>query len=311
MERLHKKSLLSITEDYVVNIEYNSRFNKIDEIVWDKGEYTAFQLLKNCRTDELCIVTKNGDSLLRGMNEAFENYSDFVEGFSQICWETKTYSDYTILDVKVMYSVDKMQMQSIKKQTVFEIKRIISEMKNVSKIPLFLKVFLAFSYVTQNCSLNRAAQNEKLGIGQKTNYPNASMAYGVINEHCASSKGIAWMLKYLLDEMQIENRIISGKISDNYLETDDYYWNLVALDGQYYHVDATWHIDMDGIFVGGFMKDDNYMLQTHAWYDRYPAAKGTRFDYDFVEDYLIENGEDLLDSGIPDYLLFPEPVNDF
>ena len=306
-----KKSMLSINEDYTVSIEYNPKFMKIDEIILYDGRKTAIQLLDDRIKDEIYIVGKNMDSLLNGMDEVYSRYLDSVEGFDQIYWETMTYREYTILDVHVQFFVEQMPLQGILKKTEYEIKRIISEMRSITRIPVFLKVFLAFSYVSQSCSFNKSAQQEKLGAGQRSNFPNASIAYGVINDHSASSLGIAWMLKHLLDEMRIENIIISGKIEDSFLHSDNYHWNMVKLDGLYYHIDASWNIDMDGIFVGGFMKDDGFMAYTHLWYDHYPNAKGRRFDYDYVEDYLVENGEDLLDMGIPDHLLFPEPVNDF
>lgn len=306
-----KKSRLSINEDYTVSIEYNPRFMKIDEIILYDGRKTALQLLDNRMKDEIYIVGKNMDLLLNGIDDVYIRYLDSVEGFNQIYWEAMAYREYTILDVHIQFSVEQAQLQVIQKKTEYEIRRIVSEMRGITRIPVFLKVFLAFSYVSQNCLFNKSAQQEKLEVGQKSNFPNASIAFGVIKDHSASSSGIAWMLKHLLDEMRIENIIVSGKIEDLFLHSDNYYWNMVKLDGLYYHIDASWNIDMDGIFVGGFMKDDGFMSYTHLWYDHYPNAKGSRFDYDYVEDYLVENGEDLLDMGIPDYLLFPEPVNDF
>lgn len=306
-----KKSMLSINEDYGVTIEYSSKFSRIEEIVVYDSKKNAESIIDNRIKDEICVVGKDMDSFLGSLNSVYSKYTDTLEGFQQLYWETMSYRDYGIVNLHVQFSAEIMQRQGMLKKTDFEVNRIISEMRNVNRIPIFLKIFLAFSYVQQNCSFNRTAQLEKLEAGQKTKYTNASMAYGVINDHSASSKGIAWMLKHLLDAMNIENIIVRGKIEDTFIKSEDYYWNMVIVDGQFYHIDASWNIDMDGIFVGGFMKDDAFMAYTHMWYDYYPNAKGTRFDYDYVEEYLIDNGEDLLDMGILDYLLFPEPVNDF
>lgn len=306
-----KKSILSINEDYVVSIEYNPNFAKINEVVLYDGTKTALQILNSRGKNDVVVVGKNIDNFLKEMDSVYSTYIDTLEGFNQLYWETMTYRDYTIANIHVQFSLDYMQLHGIKKRVEFEIKRIVAEMRNVSKIPVFLKVFLAFSYVSQNCSFNKNAQQEKLHHGEISKFPNAAIAYGVINDKSAASLGIAWMLKHLLDEMGIENILISGKIEDSFLHSDNYFWNMVKIDGMYYHIDASWNIDMAGIFVGGFMKDDAFMSYTHLWYEHYPNAKGTRFDYDYVEDYLLENGEELLDMGLPDYLLFPEPVNDF
>lgn len=307
----NKKSVISLSEDYSVSIEYNPKFTSINEIILYNGSQKATDIVVNRKRDEICVVGSRVDDFISELDNIYSKYVETVEGFQQLYWETMTYNQYTIVNLYVKFSMEQMQLQSVQKKTAYEIKRIVSNMKNSPRIPIFLKVFLAFSYVTQNTSLNRAAESEKLQIGQKTAYPNAKLAYGVLNDHSASSLGISWMMKYLLDEMGIENLIVAGRINDSFLNSDNYFWNMVNIDGMYYHIDATWNIDMNGIFVGGFMKDDNFMLGSHMWYDYFPNAKGTRFDYDYVEDYLIENGEDLLDMGIPEELLFPEPVNDF
>lgn len=306
-----KNSIISFSEDYDVKIEYTKKFMDISEIIYISKGQNAQQMIDYRRTNDLCFVGEDIDSFVNEFDKIYTNYSDTIEEFDQIYWETMTYEQYTILNVHVQFLVDKNEFLGYQRKVDFAVKQVIASIKNISRIPIFLKAFLAFSYVSQNCIIDRYAQEEKLLDSGRTSYPHANLAYGAFYEKKATSKGISWMLKHILDEMEIENIVISGRIQDQFLNSDNYCWNLAKIDGVYYHIDATWNIDMDGIFVGGFMKDDNFMFNTHQWYDRYPSAKGTRFDYDYVEDYLIENGEDLLGYGIPEELLFPEPVNDF
>ena len=182
-----KKSMLSLSEDYMVTIEYSSRFSRIEDIVVYDTRKNVESIVNNRNKDEICVVGKDIDSFLGSLNSVYSKYTDTLEGFQQLYWETMTYREYGIVNLYVQFSADIMQRQGMLKKTDFEVNRIISEMRNVNRIPVFLKIFLAFSYVQQNCSFNKNAQLEKLETGQKTNYPSASLAYGVINDHSASS----------------------------------------------------------------------------------------------------------------------------
>ena len=46
------------------------------------------------------------------------------------------------------------------------------------------------------------------------------------------------------------------------------------------------------------MQSDSMMKSTHIWKTiQYPQARGVRFDYDFIEDFLAEKGNDFLVDG--------------
>lgn len=306
-----KNSIISLSEDYEINIEYQSQFSSIDEIIRITSNQDIRTLIESRKTDDIWIIGEHIDDFDKSLDSLYVKYLDTLEGFDNIYWTSMTYEKYTILNVQVKFLVEKNVFAGYQKKVDFETKQIIASMKNLSRVPVFLKVFLAFSYVSQSIRLNRQAQEERIRDNSPTSFPLAHIAYGALTEKKASSRGISWTLKHILDSMGVENIIVTGNIHDSYLNSENYYWNLVKVDGVYYHVDATWNIDLDGIFVGGFMKDDCFMSETHQWYQRFPSAKGTRFDYDYVEDYLVENGEELLDCGIPEHILFPEPVNDF
>ena len=305
-----KNSLISLSEDYEVLLEYSGQFFKIDDIIQYDNSTKIKHIIDTRSHNTICLVGSGFDKLQEELDNAYLSYMTTIEGFDQIYWETLAYKQYSIMNIHVQFICDEIKLNEKHRQTEFDVKKIISEIKLNSRIPMFLKIFMVFSYVCQNCSLNTKAQLEKQEVGQMTAYPNASIAYGALHESVATSKGIAWLLKYFFDALGIENQIVAGGIDDAFLQSDNYYWNLVKIDGLYYHIDATWNINMEGIFVGGYMKSDEEFFKTHKWYDTVPAAKGTRFDYDYVEEYLLENGEELLDTGLPDNILFPEPVND-
>lgn len=51
------------------------------------------------------------------------------------------------------------------------------------------------------------------------------------------------------------------------------------------------------------------MKGTHIWdAEKYPVARGLRFDYDYIEDYLAENGNTFLDDGANETYFFPDEI---
>ena len=67
-----------------------------------------------------------------------------------------------------------------------------------------------------------------------------SSAYGCLVNGSASCEGYAKAMKYLLDEADVENYIAAGNTTDENGASQGHAWNIVRIDGEYYHVDVTW-----------------------------------------------------------------------
>lgn len=84
----------------------------------------------------------------------------------------------------------------------------------------------------------------------------------------------------LLDQAGIENLYIEAAVEMAHI------WNLIKLDGEWYHVDCTWddqNLDEYGQYRY-FCLSDELIQQDHSWpYDNYPAATGTRYTYGQVQ----------------------------
>ena len=166
------------------------------------------------------------------------------------------------------------------------------------------------SYITQECCYDQRAFDEVESNPEKTpSDPIPHLAYGPLVEFRGICSGLAWAFKTLMDEANIECICVSGFLKED-LKTG-HMWNLVKLDGQYYHVDPTWGIKDDGVYISGLLQPDSMMKITHIWeLSDYPTARGMRFDYDFIEDFLVENGNDFLDDGANEKYFFPEEIID-
>ncbi|MNJ36201.1 hypothetical protein D3C77_309800 [compost metagenome] len=88
----------------------------------------------------------------------------------------------------------------------------------------------------------------------------------------AVCQGYTLLTYRLLKQAGINNRIVEGSAGGQL-----HVWNLVSLDGDWYHLDTTWDDpapDMPGVVkYGYYMRTDEQMRKTHTWNNVYPAAK--------------------------------------
>ena len=71
--------------------------------------------------------------------------------------------------------------------------------------------------------------------------------YGSLIEKKGVCESYARTYKYILDEVGIENVLVTGKATNSNGMTEDHMWNYVKVNGKWYAVDATWD---DPIVVG-------------------------------------------------------------
>ncbi|UVI28744.1 transglutaminase domain-containing protein [Paenibacillus spongiae] len=96
-------------------------------------------------------------------------------------------------------------------------------------------------------------------------------AYEALNLGSAVCQGYTLLMYRMLEKAGIENRIIEGEV-----DTGSHVWNLVKLDGKWYHLDATWDDPVpDRAGTVGykyFLKNDEQMRKDHTWVKAYPAS---------------------------------------
>lgn len=138
----------------------------------------------------------------------------------------------------------------------------------------FEKELAIHDYIVNNCRYD--IENQRNG----TTPPEDYSAYGVLVNGTAVCEGYAKAMKLLLDRAGVPCLVVSGRSKGS-----SHAWNLVCLDGQYYHVDATWD---DPVMSGGeqilshvyFNLTDEDIQRDHAWDTAaYPQCSGTAFNY--------------------------------
>lgn len=85
-------------------------------------------------------------------------------------------------------------------------------------------------------------------------------AYGAIFENSAVCDGYSRMTKYLCDDAGIDCYIVSGDV----IGGGGHAWNIVRIDGKWYHLDVTWN-DGCGDRSRYFLIPDSYLDGDRLW----------------------------------------------
>lgn len=96
-------------------------------------------------------------------------------------------------------------------------------------------------------------------------------AYAALTKGVTVCQGYALLTYRLLNEGGIQNRIVEGTVS-----TGPHAWNLVNLDGKWYHLDTTFDDPVPDVkgrtTYGYYLITDERIGRDHRWTKTYPAA---------------------------------------
>lgn len=138
------------------------------------------------------------------------------------------------------------------------------------------KVLAVHEYLKQNIRYDHSA----LAVSYFTE---ARTVVGAILRNSAVCSGIAQAAQYLLSMAGVDVMYISGE-SRVLGQKASHSWNLVAIDGSFYHLDVTWDLqEVNRMFADSHMflnLDDDSMFGEHSWeLDDYPACSSRQANY--------------------------------
>jgi len=117
------------------------------------------------------------------------------------------------------------------------------------------KALKACEYLVENCTY--------------TTDTNCNTAFSALLDGAASSEGLALAYTELCKKAGIECKVVSGQRA-----WQKYYWNMICIDGEYYHVDVSDCI-MNGV-ASGFLLNDEKMWSDYRWdMSAYPSCDGS------------------------------------
>ncbi len=301
-----------LSRDYDLILKYRPDCPAaLTDVTLDTGSWDIRSIVTKGKPQDVLLVTKDPNTVsskFSGIMMFLLSKYEGIHGWNLNSWSFEKLSDYSLVRVTYSYMMPLPQLRQYQAKASFAAKTIWRNILGKATVPQFVKPFLALSYIAQESTYDQHCYDELEGSPQQLpTDPIPHLAYGPLVEGRGICGGLAWAFKQLMDEARIECICVSG-----YLKEDTklgHMWTMVKLDNQYYHVDPTMGSKDDGVFIGGLMQPDAVMRTTHIWEESdYPKARGTRFDYDFIEDYLVENGTDFIDAGANEMYFFPDKI---
>lgn len=137
--------------------------------------------------------------------------------------------------------------------------------------------------------------------------PNAHNLTGVLLDGRAVCEGYTKAFQYLCGRLGIPTITVRGNATGDDGIAVSHSWNMVWLEGDYYHIDLTWD---DPVYEGGSGTGINYtylnvteaeILRTHSYDSVYalPAATATACNYFVREGLLFASYEELKAALVP------------
>ena len=166
----------------------------------------------------------------------------------------RDHGGYVDLDMKLAYDMTTDEAHQI----AARVERIVQEM------PIGLNDFEKVKYVNDFVVLN-TAYNLESAASPYTPYSILFNGEGVC-------EGYALTTLLLLEAAGVETRYISGEV-----ETGLHAWNLVKLDGEWYHLDTTWNDPVPNqpgkVRYDYFLVSDATLRADHSWEEeKYPVT---------------------------------------
>ena len=216
------------------------------------------------------------------VNEVLENNPEYIGNFKSYKSNYVEKSYYKEFTIEFNYLISKEVLLDRENQVNEKVKEIISniitpEMSDVEK------ELAIHDFVINNCKYDERYFTDNLPIESYS-------AYGTLILGNSVCQGYAVAMDKLLNAVGIESKIVVGEA----LNADDntyisHAWNIVKLDNEFYHVDATWDdpIMEDGserLRYSYFNLTDSQIEINHKWNkDNYQSCTGTKYWFDNLE----------------------------
>lgn len=241
---------------------YGVRYEQLtyeQKITYDE----IYQGIQNCSSN-IYLSQKITQEDLEKVYDAVINTASF-----ELVYPTRKY-DYKydnisgeVSQVKPDYNISYQERQNMIAQVDTIANQIISEVQGLGTFET-LRYF--HDYIITHCDYDNTSNN----------YSNA---YGVFIEGKAVCEGYSRAFKYLCDMVGIPCELVIGN-------TDiDHMWNLVQIDGEWYHIDVTWDDpeNKGGDYIGYsyFNLTDSQIFINHSIDDTsiFPTATATDMNF--------------------------------
>ncbi len=139
-------------------------------------------------------------------------------------------TDSIIEHVKILYACSADELEERRKSFNKEVNKALAVVND--NMTDFEKALAIHDYLVLTAEYNSAATEHKDGVVNQIEYQSAWSAYGVLVDKTGVCMSYALAYKYILNLVGVE--------CEYAIINQDHVWNIVKLNGKWYHVDVTW-----------------------------------------------------------------------
>ena len=188
--------------------------------------------------------------------------------------EDNYYSNPLLLDELPKYTVEAFPDSGPERIYRIEFEYSASEGDLSERLEkLHEKVSELAAQVRATDELNRALSAARLineAFGEEDEGDNGDTAYACLFEGSDSPMAMAMAYKALCDELGLNCHVVRGQRRDS--QEDNYGWNIIGIDGKYYHMDLS---RMDENYYLAYLLSDDDMWSSYDWdAEKYPICDG-------------------------------------
>jgi hypothetical protein len=175
-----------------------------------------------------------------------------------------------IIELKLQYVYPKEKILALRSETEKQANVIIDSIIKPGMSD-YEKTLAVHDHIIKNSEYDQL--NADLGSVP----PEEHEAYGVLVKGIGVCDSYAKAMKLLLEKSGVQCLLVEGTTVEDAASVD-HAWNIVKLEDEYYHIDATWN-DTE-LSYQYFNLNDEAIRKTHQWdRSRYPLCGGVKYNY--------------------------------
>lgn len=217
--------------------------------------------------------TSDLENMIKTAAERAANQNEYIKGHLS---NREVRYEYTKMKAQItvhqQYLTNKSQEQFVDKKVA----EILSKVEH-KKMNDFQKVKFVNDYIVKNTV-----------YGTDTISASPHSAYAVLKEGKGVCQGYALLALKMLQNLGVETKYVVGKVN-----TGGHAWNLVKVNGEWYHLDTTWNDPVPDrpnvVSYKYFLVNDSTIRMDHIWNQNdYPKATSTKYAFMGKIDHAYE-----------------------
>lgn len=190
---------------------------------------------------------------------------DVINGYISKALEEDEYLNYSYRSVNMSYKAYGTDVTITIKNSYYE---SAEEMKYVNQKVKSVLTQIIKPGMNDHEKVKAVHDYLVLNLAYDTQLKNNS-PYPALTEGKTACNGYAMLAYKMLKELGMDVRLISGIASSHAYKAQNHAWNMVKLDGNWYHLDSTWDDPVpnepDRVLYDYYLLTDKEISKNHSW----------------------------------------------